>query len=310
VSNGPSNGSPNRSSKERGDQHPAIRANLALAASGCLWGTGFLFGKIAFREMTVSENVSFRFLFACTVLLPILFRTKTFFQRKDIWILLTASLIGVPVQFLLQFKGLQLTTVSHAALIVGTLPVLIALTSVWLLHERMSRIEWIALLISPAGVLVIALSGRSSARSDGPTLAGDLLVLLSMFAAVAMIVLTKRLTATYDSLQITAWMLSVGCALLLVWVESTHPIRFHFSPIVWTAAAAQGLLATAGAYLTWNWGLARLPASRAGVFLNLEPLVGSILGVGLLHESLGLAAMLGGAMILGPAIYFSRKESA
>ena len=85
---------------------------------------------------------------------------------------------------------------------------------------------------------------------------------------------------------------------------------FHFAWKMWSAAAAQGLLATAGAYLTWNWCLARLPASRAGVFLNLEPLVGSILGVGLLHESLGLAAMLGGAMILGPAIYFSRKESA
>ncbi len=60
--------------------------------------------------------------------------------------------VGVPVQFLMQFKGLQLTTVSHASLIVGTLPVLIALSSTLFLHEKLSKSEWVVLLLSPAGV--------------------------------------------------------------------------------------------------------------------------------------------------------------
>jgi drug/metabolite transporter (DMT)-like permease len=36
---------------------------------------------------------------------------------------------------------------------------------------------------------------------------------------------------------------------------------------------AQGILGTTAAFLLWNWGLARVAAARAGVFLNLEPLV-------------------------------------
>ena len=71
--------------------------------------------------------------------------------------------------------------------------------------------------------------------------------------------------------------------------------------------AEQGLLATASTTLLWNWGLKRVPASQAGIFVNLEPLVGAILGVSLLHEVLGRMALAGGALIIGGAVYFSYK---
>ena len=288
----------------------ALRATAALAGAGCLWGTGFLFGKIDFRQMTVSENATFRFLFACVPLTPFAFRKSGLFRRgnwPDIWLFVIATVIGFPVQFLIQFKGLELTSVSHASLIVGTLPVMVALASVFFLHERLTRTEWGILLLSPIGAMLIALSSKHSSSATGPTLAGDLLVMLSMVAAAIFILLSKRLLRKYDSIEMTAWMILVGTALLLVWSEAFQPLRFHFSLGAWAASAAQGLLATAGAYLCWNYGLARVPASRAGVFLNLEPLLGSCLGVVILHETLGALALLGGAMIIGPAVYFSRK---
>ena len=283
-------------------------ANASLALAGCLWGTGFLFGKIAFREMTVAENVFFRFFFGSVILVPMMARKWKTFTKTDFWWLVAGAVVGVPAQFLMQFKGLQLTTVSHAALIVGTMPVLIAVSSTLFLHERLKKTDWIVLLLSPVGVLAIAFSARHSTQAAGPTVLGDLLVLLSMFAAAVSILIMKHLMANYDSLQITVWTLNIGSALLFVGIECFAPVRFHFSPAVWGAAASQGLLATAAAYLAWNWGLERVPASRAGVFLNLEPLIGTLLGVVLLNERLGAAAILGGVLILGPAIYFSRKK--
>lgn len=287
----------------------AFRATAALVLAGSLWGTGFLFGKIDFRQMTVAENASFRFLFACIPLLPFAIRRSTLFRRgnwPDIRLFFAAVVIGFPVQFLVQFKGLELTSVSHASLIVGTLPVMVALMSVAFLHERLNAFEWTIFLLSPVGAALLALSSKHATRA-GPTVAGDLLVLLSMLAAAIFILLSKRLLEKYDSIEMTVWMILSGTALLLAWSEAFEPLRFHFSATVWAASAAQGLLATAGAYLCWNWGLARVPASRAGVFLNLEPLVGSCLGVIVLHDTLGAMALLGGAMILGPAIYFSRR---
>jgi hypothetical protein len=46
---------------------------LALATAGCLWGTGFFFGKIALAEMPVAPMVLYRFAFACVGLLPFIF---------------------------------------------------------------------------------------------------------------------------------------------------------------------------------------------------------------------------------------------
>ncbi|MGC1907962.1 MAG: EamA family transporter [Candidatus Acidiferrum sp.] len=284
-----------------------LLATLSLLAAGCLWGTGFLFGKIAFEQMTVSENVTFRFIFGSLVLAPVLLKRWRKFCPRDLRLLALAAIIGVPVQFLVQFTGLQWTTVSHASLMVGTLPMIVALSSVILLRERLGRTEWLALLISAAGAAIIALSHSAAGNSPKPSVAGDLLVLLSLVAAAAMILITKRLMTEYDPLEVTAAMIILGTVLLVIWVELTKPPRFHFSLRSWTAVVAQGLLPTACAYLFWNWGLARVPASRAGAFLNVEPLVGAILGFAILRESLGAAVVAGGAMIIGSAVYFSLR---
>ena len=129
-----------------------------------------------------------------------------------------------------------------------------------------------------------------------------------MFAAMAMILLTKHLMAQCGALQFTAWMIGIGTLILLAWIEATHPMRVRFSPHIWLAVVAQGILCTTAAFLLWNWGLARVPASHAAIFLNLEPLVGTLLGVIILNERLGAVGILGGALILFSAAYFSRPR--
>jgi drug/metabolite transporter (DMT)-like permease len=286
----------------------SFAATAALVVSGCLWGTGFLFGKIAFAEMTNPENVAFRFAFGSAALLPFLLRRWVRFTGRDLVLLLLASVVGVPLQFLVQFHGLELTTVSHASLMIGTLPVMLALSSVLFMKERLRAIEWAVLALSAAGVALISLSSHTDPGGPQPSAHGDLLVVGSLVASVVMILATKRLMEQYDPLHVTAAMLIMGTVILWVWVEATTPVRFHFSTRSWIAVAAQGLLATTFAYLLWNWGLARVPTSRAGVFLNMEPLVGAILGVAVLGERLNGLALLGGALIIGSAAYFSVRK--
>jgi drug/metabolite transporter (DMT)-like permease len=285
--------------------HPLAASSLALA--GCLWGTGFLFGKIAFAEMTVSEDVAFRFLTAALALAPIVLRGWKPYRGRELGLLLLASVIGIPLQYLIQFQGLKLTTVSHASLIVGVIPVLLAATSALFLKERLRGLEWGALAVSAFGAVLIALSSKHAGNGPSPSWRGDLLVLISLFAGVGMILCTKRLIGNHSALQVTAATIIIGTVVLLTWAELSHPLRFHFSAAVWGAAIAQGLLATAAAYLCWNWGLTHMPASRAGVFLNLEPVVGALLGILVLHESLGKLALVGGLLIISAAVYFSLR---
>jgi drug/metabolite transporter (DMT)-like permease len=86
------------------------------------------------------------------------------------------------------------------------------------------------------------------------------------------------------------------------------PPVHHVSLKVWLALAASGLLCTALTTLLWNYGMTRVPASQAGVLLNMEPLIGSLLGVLVLHEYLGPLAFLGGALILLAAITLTTRK--
>jgi drug/metabolite transporter (DMT)-like permease len=286
---------------------PRRLAALSLALAGSLWGTGFFFGKMAFQEMSVTENVTFRLLIGSVALLPILIRTWQPFRGRDLWILLLSSVVGVPVQFLIQFKGLEMTTVSHASLVIATLPMLLAGGSAIFLRERLGMVEWGVLVLSAFGAVLIAISNTRPDRGPHPTLNGDLLVLLSAVAGVVMTLSTKNLVKDRDSSNVTAATLLVGTGFLLFYAELWQPLRFHFSPKIWAAVGAQGIFATAGAYLLWNWGLAKMPASRSGVFLNLEPVVGTCLGIIILHETLGLTAVIGGMIIIASAIFFSLR---
>ena len=282
----------------------------SLAAAGCLWGMGFLFGKITFVEMTVSENVGYRFIFGSLGRAPILWRRPpTGLGSRALGLILVASIVGVPIQFLLQYKGLEATTVSHASLIVGTLPILVALFSSLLLKEKLKAFEYGLMVAYASGAALIA-TAKKVVAGPQPTRRGDLLVFLSMFAAMVMVLLSKHLMAEYGALQFIAWMIGIGTLILLAWIKATHPMRVRFSPHIWLAVVAQGILCTTAAFLLWNWGLARVPASHAAIFLNLEPLVGTLLGVIILNERLGAVGIFGGALILFSAAYFSRPKAA
>ena len=281
---------------------------LALATAGCLWGTGFFFGKIALSEMPVTTMVLFRLVFACAGLLPALFVDRPRFAGTEWGWILAASVLGVPVQFLVQFKGLSLTTVSHAALMVGILPILLALAAVLFSGESLHLGGWLALVVSTVGAGLIALSGKRDSGTAHASIAGDLLVVVSMFAAIAWILISKRLVRQHSALMVSGVIYWIGTLLLLAVVMITAGTpSLHYSTRVWIAVAEQGILATATTTVLWNWGLKRVPASQAGIFVNLEPLVGAILGVSIMHEVLGPAAIAGGLLILGGAVYFSYK---
>jgi len=275
-------------------------AACALASS--FWGCGFFFGKIALREMNVGAMVFYRFAFACVVLLPVLFTDRPRFNAREWRVLLIASFLGVPLQFLLQFYGLSLTTVSHASLMVGTMPVLLAVGAAIFAHERMDTIGWLALAASTIGAGLIAFGGEHHGAGQA-TLAGDLIVVVSLGIALGWILLNKQLMEKHSALAVTAYGLFAGTLMLAAIVPffwGWPPV--HLSAAAWGASAAAGVLCTATTTLLWNWGLTQVPASQAGILLNMEPLIGSLLGVFVLHELLGPSAWVGGGLILAAAV--------
>jgi drug/metabolite transporter (DMT)-like permease len=255
-------------------------------------------------------------------MLPVVVANRRRFHlaASETRLLLFCAALGVPIQFLLQFHGLALTTVSHASLMVGAMPVLLAAAATLFAGERLDRLGWLALFGSTLGAALIVLGGTpGSAAHTTPSLTGDLLVIASLFTALAWILLSKKLMLTHTPPVVTAYTILSGTLMLAVvvlgpWLLSpiTHhqaqpPPFAHISPTAWAALAISGLLCTATTTLLWNWGIHHVPASRAGVFLNIEPALGSWLGVQFLGEHLGPYAWAGGALILTAAITLTTR---
>ncbi len=283
----------------------------ACALASFFWGCGFFFGKIALAEMNVGAMVFYRFAFALLGLAPLLFTHRPHFSRREWSWLAVGAFLGVPVQFLLQFRGLSLTTVSHASLMVGTMPVILAVGATIFAKERLHALGWAALAVSTTGAALIALGGHHSASSSGPSLTGDLMVVVSMVIALFWILVNQRLIAHHSPIVVSAYGLLLGFLMLAACVPLLYglPPMHGISLKAWAALAGSGFLCTAATTLLWNWGMTRVPASQAGVLLNIEPLVGSILGVAVLGERLGGLAYLGGAMILLAAAVLTARSA-
>jgi drug/metabolite transporter (DMT)-like permease len=290
----------------------------ACAMAGCLWGTGFFLGKLALREMSVGHMVLYRFLFATLGMLPMMLsgRRRSSGGKKTAWtwrekgILLLSAALGIPIQFLLQFEGLARTTVSHASLMVGTMPVLLALGATLFAGERLDWVGWLALAGSTVGAGLIVLGGHEAGVAGvAPSLGGDLLVVLSLVIALGWILINKSLMQSHSPLAVTAYGILAGTLMLAVWVVAMDglPPVATVSLTAWLALAASGVLCTATTTLLWNWGIHHVPASRAGVFLNIEPALGSLLGVELLGDRLGPFAWIGGGLILAAAVTLTAR---
>jgi drug/metabolite transporter (DMT)-like permease len=126
--------------------------------------------------------------------------------------------------------------------------------------------------------------------------------------AVGWVLTSKRLVHRYDPMSVSALVMIVGTVPLAAWVlaiDGLPPVRLAMS--TWTVLAGQGLLATTTANLLWNWGVSGVPMSEAGVFVNLEPVVGTLLGVVLLGDRLRWSGAIGGLLIVGAAVAVTRR---
>ena len=227
-----------------------------------------------------------RFAVAAAVLLTLLGpRVRAAFSPA----LLASGAVGYGGTVLLQNAGITRTSVSHAALLIGTAPVLVAIiAAVW--HRTVARpVAWAGFAVSLSGVALIAAGGGGQAG-----LAGDGMVLASVLMSAGFTVTQAKLLRGRDPVAVTAVQF-LGAALVAlpfsVLTEGWPPRR-----------AARALVAVV---IAWSrrhllpfscspYGQSRLPAELAGAFLNIEPLVGAVAGVVIFGDPAG-PAQLGGA---------------
>ena len=266
-------------------------ALLALAAAGALWGLTVPLSKLSLDWLGGGWLTVIRFAIAAPVLAWIGRRALRAAMTPRI---AAVGAVGFGAVIMLQNAGIERTSVSHAALVVGAVPVLVALMAAALGHGVARPAAWAGYGLALAGIAMVAGAGGA-----GSTLTGDLLVLGSVTLSATFIVAQPRLLAGRDPAAVTAVQFAAGGLVALphaLAFEGLPPAPVEAGPVV--ALAALALAGTVLPFWLFAHGQAHVRANTAGAFLNLEPLVGVAVGWIGFGEVVAVNQLLGGVAVL------------
>ena len=267
-------------------------AVAALIAAGLLWGTTVPLSKLALEWLSPGWLTAARFGLAAAVLLAV---AKPGLRAAFTPKVLVSGALGYGGSVMVQNAGISRTSVTHAALLIGAVPVMVAIiAAVW--HRTVARpVAWVGFAVSLGGVGLVTAGGGGG----GATMAGDGLVLASLVLSATVTVAQVRLLPGRDPVAVTAVQFlgaTVGALLVSVLTEGAPALPASPGPVLAVVA-----LAAAGTLLPFTlfaFGQSRVSAEVAGAFLNLEPLVGAIAGAVAFGDPVGLAQIAGGAAIV------------
>ena len=280
-------------------------AVAALIAAGLLWGTTVPLSKLALEWLAPGWLTVVRFGLAAAVLLAVARRRPgrtaqgsaqgSALRAAFTPAVLIAGAFGYGGSVMVQNAGIGRTSVTHAALLIGAVPVLVAIiAAVW--YRAVARpVAWFGFAVSLGGVGLVT----TGSGGGGATMAGDGLVLASLLLSATVTVAQGRLLAGRDPIAVTAVQF-LGAALgsLPVAAVSEGVPAAPAGAGVVLAVVALALAGTLLPFTLFAFGQSRVSAEVAGAFLNLEPLVGAIAGAVVFGDPVGLVQAGGGAAIL------------
>jgi drug/metabolite transporter (DMT)-like permease len=278
-----------------------IRSWGAFLLLGSIWGSSFLWIKIALAELEPFTLVGYRLLFgAVGMALVLLVRRPALPKERRTWLLL--ALMGVTntaLPFVLISWGEIVIDSAVASILNSTTPLFtLIIAHYFLSDERMDLARALGLLLGFAGILLLFSRdvGLEGFRSG---LLGQAAVLAAALSYAGSSVFARR--AFRDVPLLIQASIPLFSADLLIWVGAIaleSPVNIPALPITWVALAWLGLLGSCIAYLLYFYLINNVGSTRSTLVTYMFPVIGVVLGVLFLDERLDLRLIIGALMVV------------
>lgn len=288
---------------------PPVPPDLVMLAMVAIWGVNFSVSK---RALAVLHPLAFnglRFPFAALVVLAAL-RSRgpfTLPAREDRWRIIGLGLLGNVIYQQFFILGLDRTRAGTASLLLASTPILTALLSAALGHERVGRRAWIGVSGTVLGIALVA--GTDS--GPGGSTAGNLLMIGSSVAWAGYTVAARPLIQRYGPIRLTAWSLVAGTiGIVLLGLPAIADTDLGAIPLsAWLAVLYAGGLSIGAAYLMWNYGVRHIGNTRTAVYSNLVPVCALVVAWLWLRETPTLPQIVGATVIIAGVSVVQRRST-
>lgn len=270
---------------------------ILIISAGIMWGTIGFFAKILTAYGFTSANNAIVRLAVAAVVLLIINRRHLKIDIRDLWkfALLGCSIFGTVFAY---FGAIKFTSISVAAVLLYTAPMMVMVMSAALYHEKITKLKFAALAASFIGIMLVSgLGGNEKFGAKGIALG-----LLSGFSYSMYSIIGKPVTKKYNAYTITTYAFIFAAALSLIFgnlptfistVAKAHNKLLLILVFIATGAVTAGL-----PYMLYTLGLKNVPAGKAAVIASAEPLTAAVIGTAVFHESLTVLTALGMILII------------
>lgn len=271
------------------------------------WGANVPLLKYMVETVPPVTLTAFRILTAGLVVLLILWQMKLLRKptAKEWKYILLGALTNVVAHHYFLNMGLSITSATHGGLILGTGPMLTAISAAIILRYFPSKIQWLGLVLGLSGVAVSILIGSETMGAN----LGDLFVFLAIFVQVLSFMIVSKAAETLDPRLLTVYMLFIGGLILVVISLIQEPGAIQeftkTTPNFWVIFLASAIVSTAIGHLIYNYAIGKAGATKAAIFMNLNPLFSLILSALFLGEVLRFNHFLGLILIVAGVMFGS-----
>ena len=288
-------------------------AYILLILTTLFWSGNFIVGKAASTYGIPPFSLNFyRWLFAGLILLPFTFKEillKKQYILKNIGFFIILGITSITIFNSTVYYSLYYMQVISGVLMISTIPVWIMFISSILGIEKTNKYQIFGVILSLLGVLFIITKSDLNLIKNLAFNRGDLIMATGMFAWALYSALLKK--KKYEISQIT--LLEVVIITGLFFLIPIYILETKFGnqiiigkPFILTLSYVV-IFPGLAAFFFWIKGIAIIGANRAGVFLHLMPVFGSVMAIILFDEKFMIYHLLGAIFIIA-GITLSNKK--
>lgn len=270
-----------------------------------LWASAFVFTKIALRCFTSPVLGLLRYCVASVAILIIVITKKIPFPKwKDIPLFFVSGAFGFTFYMILFNKGSETLSSSTGSIILATAPIITALLAFFVQKERLQVLQWIAIGIEFAGILILTLWNGILSINAGVIWMVASALLVSLYNLIQ-----RKLSKTYTSLQCASYSIFTGTIMLLVFLPQATKEISGATIYDILVICFLGIFPSAIAYIAWSKALSiAKKASQVSNYMFVTPFLTTILGFLMIGEIPDLATLAGGITILFGIFLFYKNE--
>jgi drug/metabolite transporter (DMT)-like permease len=204
-----------------------------------------------------------------------LFTPNEKIEKKDFLKILLAAILGMCINMLAFFRGLELSTPINSGIIITLSPVLVLILSYFFLKEKITTKKIIGILIGFAGAVFLILNSSKTGINAPNIPLGNSFFLLNASAYAGYLIVIKPLTNKYNIFTLMKWLFLIGL-ILSTPITFNQFVEVNWTELPWFAIWRMAYVVIGTTFLTYLfnvYALKTLSPTTVGSFIYLQPII-------------------------------------